>query len=87
MAKDYSLLARPELESTLHRLKEKLEDVEETTNFHFTHSAAHISGGEALRDEEALAELKSEISEVEKLISQVEAKHCLMHILQPGPTQ
>jgi DNA polymerase II large subunit len=73
MAKDYEVLGKSELESTLHRLKAELEDLEETTSFYFTHSAAHINGGEVLRDEETLAELKSDIVEIERLKERSEA--------------
>lgn len=72
MTKDYNLLNKPELESTLQKLKAELDDLEETVSFYLANSAAHISGGEVQRDEETLEELKSDIAEVEGLIGRKE---------------
>jgi hypothetical protein len=69
MNKDHSLLSRTELEANLIRLKAELEDMEETVSFYFTHSAAHIKGGEAIRYEEDLRELKFEIAEIQRLLN------------------
>jgi len=57
MVRDYKLLGRAELTSTLVRLKAEMEDLEETIRFYYLNSAAHINGGEVLRDEETMAEL------------------------------
>lgn len=72
MAIDYDVLSKPELEAILLKLRAELEDLEETITFYFSNSAAHINGGEVLRDEETLEELKSEIAMVEGLISRME---------------
>lgn len=72
MVKDDGLPGREELESTLHRLKAELEDLEETISFNFTHSAAHINGGEVSRDEESVTELKSEIAGLEGMLKRME---------------
>jgi hypothetical protein len=69
MTRDYKLLSRPELESALVRLKAELEDLKETVSFYFSNSAAHIKGGEVMRYEESLNELKCDISEIEGLMS------------------
>jgi len=73
MANDHSSLNRLELESKLTRLKEELEDMEETTSFYFANSAAHINGGEVMRDEEVLTALKSDIAEIEGFLRSSEA--------------
>jgi hypothetical protein len=73
MARDYSSLTRQELEATRLLLNAELEDLEETTSFYFSHSAAHINGGEVLRDEETLNELRFDIAAIEELMRPSEA--------------
>lgn len=72
MVRDYKLLGRAELTSTLVKLRAEMEDLEETIRFYYLNSAAHINGGEVLRDEETMAELKSGIAEIEALINRTE---------------
>jgi hypothetical protein len=67
---DYSGMSKHELESTLKRLQADLEDLEETITFNFSHSAAHIGGGQVRKDEEALGELKEKIAGIKAALSQ-----------------
>ncbi len=66
---DFNSMSKVELELTLKRLESNLEDLEETINFNFTYSAAHIGGSQVRKDEESLIELKEKIKEVKKLLS------------------
>ncbi len=62
-------LDRASLKARLKRLKEDLEDMEETTGFNLLHSSAHIPGGQVRQDAEDLEELKKEIARIEKILS------------------
>ncbi len=64
---------RAALEARLKRLKEDLEDMEETLSFNLLHSSAHIPGRQVRQDEECLEELKKEISRIEKILSDTPA--------------
>ena len=70
---DYSSLSKTELELILKRLQSSFEDLEETINFNFTHSAAHIDGSQVRRDEESLRELKEEICKVKESLSKTDS--------------
>lgn len=70
MKKDYGLMPKAELELELKRLRDNLEDFEETMQFNFTYSSAHISSQQVRKDEDNLSELKKDISAIEKLLSQ-----------------
>jgi hypothetical protein len=69
--KEYNTMSRSELEAELKRLRADLEDLEETVAFHLANTAAHISGSSVARAEEEREALKAEISEVEKLLSEM----------------
>jgi len=69
MSKEYHLFSRTELESVIVSLRAELEDLEETINYNFSNTCAHINGGEVLQDEETLEGLRVEIREVELLIT------------------
>lgn len=71
---DYNSMSKAELELTLKRLKSNYEDLEETINFNFAYSAAHIDGGQVRRDEESLRELKEEIVKVKAFLSKTDSK-------------
>ncbi len=66
---DSDAMSKAELELNLRRLKDNLEDLEETIHFNFAHSAAHIGGGQVRKDEESLSLLKDEICRIEELLS------------------
>lgn len=70
MKKDYTLMNKNELQLELKRLRGNLEDLEETMQFNFTHSSAHISGEQVKKDDEILSMLKHEIAAIELLLSQ-----------------
>lgn len=65
MARDYAAMDRAGLEVALGKLRLELEDLEETINFNFTHTSAHINAGQAASDQETLEELRAEIAEIE----------------------
>ncbi len=65
MARDYASMDRAGLEEALRRLRLDLEDIQETIEFNFTHTRAHINAGQVATDEETLSDLRAEIAEVE----------------------
>ena len=69
MLKDYSKMNKSEREAELRRLKEDLEDLEETFQFHMRNTSAHISGRSVAKGEEELERLKREIDKIMKLLS------------------
>jgi hypothetical protein len=69
MKKDYNAMNTAELKSELKRLTANLEDLEETLQFNFTYSSAHIGGEQVRKDEESLKDLKEEISLIEQLLT------------------
>ena len=69
MLKDYSRMDRDEREAELRRLREDLEDLEETFQFHMRNTSAHISGRAVAKGEEELERLKREIDKIMKLLS------------------
>ena len=66
---DYNLADTTELETMLARLQRELEDVEETIDFHFTYTSAHIGGHEVRKDEERLEQLKRDIANIKEALS------------------
>ncbi len=59
-----------DLQLELKRLRDCLEDLEETMQFNLTHTSAHISGQQVKKDEESLGMLKHEIATLEQILSQ-----------------
>jgi peptidoglycan/xylan/chitin deacetylase (PgdA/CDA1 family) len=68
MAKDYSSMSKEELEKELRRLKDNLEDLEETLGYYYSATQAHIPGGFVRQDEAELKELEADIARVEELL-------------------
>lgn len=68
MGKDYEAMDKAALEVALMRLRDEFDDLEETINFNFTHTSAHINAGQAVNDEETLSELRQEIDKVTQLL-------------------
>ena len=66
---DYNLADTTELETMLARLQCELEDVEETIDFHFTYTSAHIGGHEVRKDRERLEQLKGNIANIKAVLS------------------
>lgn len=66
--KDYENMGRAELEAELKRLRENLEDLEETLSYYYSATQAHIPGSFVRQDEEELRELKEELALVERLL-------------------
>ena len=71
MARDYASMDRAALEEALRKLRLDLEDIQETIEFNFTHTRAHMNAGQVAMDEETLAELKAEIAEVERRLTEL----------------
>jgi cob(I)alamin adenosyltransferase len=65
---DYNSMSKIELEAMLKRLQNNLEDLEETINFNFTYSAAHIGSSQVRKDEEILKKLKEEIERIKEIL-------------------
>jgi hypothetical protein len=68
MAKDYASMNKEELEKELKRLKDNLEDLEETLSYYYSATQAHIPGGFVKQDEQELKDLREEIAQVEELL-------------------
>ena len=66
---DYNSADTTELETMLARLQRELEDVEETIDFHFTYTSAHIGGHKVRKDEERLEQLKRDIANIKEVLS------------------
>jgi hypothetical protein len=61
-------MSKAELEVALKRLQSNFDDLEETINFNFTYSSAHIGGNQVRKDEESLQKLKEEIVRVKQIL-------------------
>jgi hypothetical protein len=70
MPKDYSSMTKEELEKEHTRLKENLEDLEETLSYYYTATQAHIPGSFVKQDEAELNGLKENIAKVEELLAE-----------------
>ena len=68
--KDYSQMSTDELNAELKRLKDNLEDLEDTFAFNLTNTSAHINTGVVVEAEEELDELKAEIIKIESYIKE-----------------
>lgn len=65
---DYAAMSRDELEKELKRLRNELEDSEETFTFNLTNTTAHINSGMVNMAEEELEDLRKTIKQVEALL-------------------
>ncbi len=61
-------MSRAELESVMDHLQRNLEDIEEMIEFDYNFTSAHISGHRVKKDEERIAELKDNISQVQRIL-------------------
>jgi len=59
-------MSKVELEAELRRLRDDLEDLEETFQFHMRNTSDHISGSVVAKGEEELKRLKLEIDKIKK---------------------
>lgn len=62
-------MSKVELENELKRLKDNLEDLEETFQFHLKNTSEHIPGRIVAKDEEEIEKLRREIDKLEKVLS------------------
>jgi hypothetical protein len=69
MLKDYSSMSKVELEAELRRLRDDLEDLEETFQFHLKNTSDHISGSVVVKGEKELEKLGIEIDKIKNLLS------------------
>ena len=67
-------MSKADLELTLKRLQNNLEDLEETINFNLANSSSHIGGRQVRKDEESLRELEEEICRVKGNLSKAESE-------------
>lgn len=66
--KDYLQMGPEQLEAELKRLRDNLEDLEDTFAFNLTNTSAHLNSGVVAEAEEELQELKDEIAKVQSLL-------------------
>ena len=59
------------LKTMLACLQTELEDLEETINFNFTYTSAHVGGREVRTDEERLGQLKEKIAMIKEVLSKL----------------
>ncbi len=59
------------LKTLLARLQTEFEDLEETINFNFIYTSAHIGGREVRKDEERLGQLKENIAMIKEVLSKL----------------
>jgi hypothetical protein len=67
--KEYISMSRFQLEAEGKRLKDRLEDMEDTFRFNLANTAAHISGKSVAEHEREMEALRVEISEIERLLA------------------
>lgn len=65
---DYTIMSRDELERELRRLRDNLEDLEDTFAFNLTNTSAHLNSGVVAEAEEELEELRVNISSIEAIL-------------------
>lgn len=71
MTKEYEETTGEELQKELQRLKDELEDLEDTFAFNLTHTSAHLSSGAVQEHEDELEEMKRKIARVEELMKEM----------------
>jgi hypothetical protein len=69
MFKNYSAMNEAERKAELRRLRDELDDREETFQFHMRNTSDHISSSVVAKGEAELEKLRSEIDTIEKLLS------------------
>jgi len=69
MLKDYSAMSEAERKAELRRLREDLDDLEETFQFHMRNTSDHISSRAVNKGEEEIQRLRREIDTIEKSLS------------------
>jgi len=65
-------VTRDELENKLVRLRDELEDLEETFSFNLCNTSAHINSGVVAEHEDEMNDLKAEIARMEGLLAEYE---------------
>jgi len=66
--KDYMSMSKAQLVAELKKLKDRLEDMEDTFEFNLTNTPAHMSGKLVAKHTMELEDLRTEISRLEKLL-------------------
>ena len=66
--KDYMSMSKAQLAAELNKLKDRLKDMEDTFEFNLTNTPAHMSGKLVAKHAGELADLRTEISRLEKLL-------------------
>ena len=67
--KDYISIGRPQLAAELRKLRDRLDDMEDTFEFNLANTQAHISGELVAKHEKELEDLRAEIEAVERLLA------------------
>lgn len=62
-------MSRPQLAAEVKRLKDRLEDMEDTFEFNLANTSAHISGELVKKHEAELEDLRTEIVRLERLLT------------------
>jgi hypothetical protein len=71
--REYTSMSRPQLEAEVKRLKDCLEDMEDTFEFNLANTPAHISGERVAEHEREMEALRTEISGIERLLADPES--------------
>ena len=66
--KDYMSISKAQLAAELKKLKDRLKDMEDTFEFNLANTPAHMSGKLVAKRARELADLRTEISRLEKLL-------------------
>ena len=68
MKKDYMSMSKVQLEAEVEKLKDRLEDMEDTFEFNLANTPAHMSGELVAKHERELENLRAEIAGIEGLL-------------------
>lgn len=72
MEKDYSVMTAAEISVEIRRLKDELEDLEDTFTFNLTNTSAHLRSGIVAEHEDEISELTKKIAVLEAHLDKVE---------------
>lgn len=70
--KDYSTMTAAEVNAEIKRLKDELEDLEDTFTFNLTNTSAHLRSGIVAEHEEEIEELNREIATLRTHLDRME---------------
>jgi hypothetical protein len=71
--RDYMSMSRTQLAAEVKMLKDRLKDMEDTFEFNLANTSAHISGELVAKHGTELENLRTEITEIERLLTDSKA--------------